>query len=142
MTATAAEPTLLEELHALEVTAHRLATERDNAVAERADLLETNRRLQAERDAALKMAAQATKDLVQVRRETKAQLDLRDALIDSLRINDDRKNDDLRRLNARVRELAVENEGLSKRFDQDQRKPLAERDSWLTRLIRRIRNRI
>lgn len=119
MTATTG-PTLLEELHALEVTAHRLATERDDAAAERADLAESNRQLRAERDAAFQMAAQATKDLVRVRREMQAQIDLRDTLIDSLRINDDRKNDDLRRLNARVRELALADEDKQRQLEATQ----------------------
>lgn len=132
---TATEPTLLEELHALEVTAHRLATERDNAAAECADLAESNRQLRAERDAAFQMAAQATKDLVQVRREMQAQIDLRDTLIDSLRITDDRKNDDLRCLNARVHQLAVENEDLRTQHEQDQQETPPARTSWWSRRI-------
>lgn len=134
MTATTG-PTLLEELHALEVTAHRLATERDNAAAERADLAESNRQLRAERDAAFQMAAQATKDLIRVRREMQAEVDLRDTLIDSLRINDDRKNDDLRRLNARVHQLAVENEDLRTQHERDRQETPPARTSWWSRRI-------
>lgn len=132
---TATEPTLLEELHALEVTAHRPATERDDAVAERTDLAESNRQLRAERDAAFQMAAQATKDLVRERRESEGRLKVRDALIDSLRINADRTNADVRRLSARVRELAVENEDLRARSERDQREPPTVRKNWRSRRI-------
>ena len=134
MTATTG-PTLLEELHALEVTAHRLATERDHALAEQADLLEANLRLQAERDCAMQMAGQAAKDLVRVRTEMQARLDVRDALITSLRAADDSKNDDLRRLNARIRELAVENEDLREQRKRDQQEAPPVRKSWLSRRI-------
>lgn len=139
---TATEPTLLEELHALEVTAHRLATERDKALAERDNALETNRRLQAERDCALQMASQATKDLVRTRKEMQARIDVRDNLISSLRLSDDRKNDDLRRLNARVRELALANENLQRQLDQHQQELPPVRKPWRVRLLQRIRNRL
>lgn len=49
MTATT-EPTIAEQLLALETTAHRLATERDHALIVAADTLEAACRLQQERD--------------------------------------------------------------------------------------------
>lgn len=91
--------------------------------------------LAAERDCAMQMAAQATKDQDRERREFEGRLKVRDALVDSLRIADDRKNDDLRRLNARVRELAVENEDLRARHEQDQREPPPVRKNWRSRRI-------
>lgn len=91
--------------------------------------------LAAERDAAFQMAAQATKDLVRERRESEGQLKVRDALIDSLRINADRTNADVRRLSARVRELAVENEDLRARSERDQREPPTVRKNWRSRRI-------
>lgn len=131
MTATAAEPTLLEELHALEVTAHRLATERDDAKAERADLLEANQRLQQELDWARKAASQATKDLVRARHQLVAQEVVnksRLAVIDGL-------NAENRRLDTRNRALAIENEDLRKRQDQAQQETPPVRTSWWSRRI-------
>lgn len=114
---TTTEPTLLEKVHALEVTALRLA---------------------AERDVAREMASQATKDLVRIRDEKQAmqaRLDLRDALIESLRLSAARKTDDLRRLTARIHELALANEDLQRQRDRDQQEPKPTRQSWLSRRI-------
>lgn len=88
----------------------------------------------AVRDVAIKMASQATKDLVQARHEHKAELDLYDNLVSSLRLNDDRKNDDLRRLTARVHELALANEDLQRQLETA-RQQRPERTSWLSRRI-------
>lgn len=130
MTATTAEPTLLEELHALEVTAHRLATERDHALAERADLLETNCRLQQELNWARKAASEAAKDLVRARHQLVAQEVVntsRLAVIDGL-------NAENRRLDTRNRALTIENEDLRNQRDRDQqeRKPV-RRSFWSAR---------
>ena len=130
---TTTKPTLLEELRALEVTAHRLATERDRAVAKHADLLEANRQLQAERDCALKMAGQATKDLVRARNEMQARIDVRDVLIKSLRAHADTQNSDNRQLTARVHELTVANENPLRQHEQDQQEPKPTRKFWLPR---------
>lgn len=138
MTATTEPPTLLEELHALEVTVHRLATERDNAVAERADLLEANRRLQAERDAAMQMAGQATKDLVRARH----QLVARDVVNKSRLAVIDGLNVENRRLDTRNHELAIENEDLRKQRDRDQQEPERAHRSWPSCLSRRIGNQL
>lgn len=97
--ATQVEPTLEEQVRALKETAARLA---------------------AERDAAFKMALQATKDLAQARREHKAELKLYDALIASVRIDRDDKHDEIRRLNARIRELAPTNEGQPQQLEATQ----------------------
>ena len=115
---TTTEPTLLEKIHALEVTALRLA---------------------AERDLALKMASQATKDLVRVRRETEARLTDKDVLIDSLRIAGDARNEDLRRLSARVHELAIANESQQREREAEQQRP--EVPAAHRQLLKRIRNR-
>lgn len=126
-----AEPTLLEQVHALEVTAHRLAAERDHAVAERADLLEANLRLQAELDCAQKMAAQATKDLVRERHA----VTVRDTVIKSLRIDADSRNAEIRRLNTRVHELSLVNEDQQCRLDRNQQEPKPPRQNWFSRRI-------
>lgn len=130
MTATTG-PTLLEELHALEVTAHRLATERHHALAEHADLLEANCRLQQQRDWARKAATQATQDLIRERHT----VTVRDAAIKSLRIDADDKNTEIRRLNARIHQLAIENENLRTRHERDQQEPPTVRKNWLSRRI-------
>lgn len=127
MTATTG-PTLLEKLHALEVTARRLA-------AERADLAKTNRQLVAERDVAMQMAAQATKDQDRERRELLARLKVRDVQIDSLRIEIDGKNADIRQLTARVRELALTCEDQQRQLDRAQQEPQPARTSWWSRRI-------
>lgn len=101
-------------------------------------LIERIADLAAQRDIACQMASQATKDLVRVRDEKQAmqaQLDLRDALIESLRLSDDRKTGDLRHLTARVHELALANEELQRQRERDQQEPAATRKSWLSRRI-------
>lgn len=98
-------------------------------------LIERIAEIAAVRDLALQIASQATKDLVQARREHKAELDLYDNLISSLRLNDDRKNDDLRRLTARIHELALANEDLQRQRKQDRQEPKPARQSWLSRRI-------
>lgn len=119
MTPTTAEPTLEEQVLALKETAARLA---------------------AERDAAMWMASQATKDQVRERREHLARLRLKDVLITSLRAGRETDASDKRRLNARVLELAVtvedlqrQNEELRQQLEAAQQRP--ERKSWLGRRI-------
>lgn len=79
--------------------------------------------LTAERDLAMQMASQATKDQERERREHKAELKLLDGLISSVRIDRDDKHDQIRRLNARVRELALTNEDLQRQLDAAQQEP-------------------
>ena len=114
---TTTEPTLQEKVHALEVTARRLV---------------------AERDCALGMASRATKDLVRVQRESKAQLTLRENIVSSLRIDADSKNDDIRRLTARVHELALANEDLQARLDREQQETPVRRSWWSARIGNRL----
>lgn len=96
MTSTAAQPTLEEQVLALKETAARLA---------------------AERDAAMQMASQATKDLMSTRTDYEARLKVHDALVESLRIGRETDASDKRRLNARVLELAVTVEDLQQQLD-------------------------
>lgn len=106
-TVATAEPTLLEKLHALEVTARQLVTERD---------------------CAFKMAGHTTRELARAHDELKglkAQLPLRDNLIESLRIDRDTKANSNRRLTARVRELALANEDLQRQLDATRQQPEA-----------------
>lgn len=139
---TATEPTLLEKVHALKVTALRLAAERDQALAERTDLLEANRRLRAERDVAVGMASQATKDLVrargelaEVREESEARLALHVNLISSLRISSDAKDAKIRQLSGQLCGLAVADEDLQRQLDAAQQEPKPTRPSWWSRRI-------
>lgn len=97
MTATT-EPTLLEQLRALEHTAHILASERDTALAKAA---ESERRMK-----------RAHHELV-----------VADAVNQSHEWEIDDKNAEIRRLTAHNRELAVENEELRKQREQDQQEP-------------------
>lgn len=98
-------------------------------------LKETVARLAAERDVAFQMASQATKDQDRERREFEGRLKVRDALIDSLRINADRTNADVRHLNARVHQLAVENENLRTQHERDRQETPPARTSWWSRRI-------
>lgn len=114
---TTTQPTLEEQVQALKETAARLA---------------------AERDVARQMASATTKELVRTRDELKVmqtRIDARDRLIESLRINDDRKTDSLRRLTAYVRELALTNENQLRRLDRAQQEPQPVRNSWWSRRI-------
>lgn len=135
MTTTAAEPTLEEQVLALKETAVRLA-------AEYAGLLDTNRQLQAERDVAFEMAGQATKDQERERRVLLARIKVRDNLISSVRIDRDDKHDEIRRLNARIRELALTNEDLQRRLDTAQQQPEAPASRQPNRLLRRVIDRL
>lgn len=94
-------------------------------------LVERLAQMAAERDLALKMAAQATKDLVRARHT----VDVRDAVIKSLRIDGDGKNAEIRRLNARVHELCLVNDDQQRRLDQAQQEPKPVRSSWWSRRI-------
>lgn len=111
MTATTSEPTLLEQVQALEVTVRRLA---------------------AERDAAMQMGAQATKDLVRARHQIAAQ-DLvnksRLAVIGGLNVEN-------RRLSSRNHELAIANEDLRTRSNRPEQETPPARRSWWSRRIR------
>lgn len=120
MTATT-EPTLLEELHALEVTAHRLATERDHAKAEHADLLETNCALQ--------------QDLARARHE----VHVRTVVEESLRDESSDRNATIRRLVVQLNEIATKCDDLERRADRAQQEPPPVRRSWWSA---RIGNRL
>ncbi|ACU71942.1 hypothetical protein Caci_3033 [Catenulispora acidiphila DSM 44928] len=113
-------------IRGLQVTAARLAEERDSARGERD-------RAQEERDIAMQMASQATKDLVQARTEFEARLRNRDALIASLRATAETRDDKILRLTAHVRELALANEEQQRQLDaaQQQAAPPARRRRFL-----------
>lgn len=93
----------------------------------------------AVRDLALKMASQATKDLVRVRDEMNARLEDRNVLISSLRIAADAKDNEIRRLTTQLHGLALADEDRQRRADAAQQQPEAT-TPW-RRLLKRIGNR-
>lgn len=103
-------------------------------------LIERVADLAAQRDIACQMASQATKDQERERREHEAELRLLNNLIAAVRIDRDDKHDEIRQLNARIRELALANEDLQRQLDAVQQQPEASAPTWRARIrARRLR---
>lgn len=109
---TTTEPTLLERLHALEVTARALVAERDTARAEKADALEAACELQQERD-----------------RDRR----LHDSLANSLRAELDEAAEDKRALEIQCERLTATVRALEQQIDHMQNPPEQRRDDFTRR---------
>lgn len=112
---TVTEPTLLEKLHALEETAHRLATERDQVRAEHADLLKAKCLLHQELNRARNNAL------------------LQERLANSLRAELDEAATDNRRLSQRCHDLAITVGALEQQIDRAQKQPAPRPDDHTKR---------